>query len=281
MSCPARGEDAGISRRFIGAHLTCTSRGMAGIWPPAAAAFSCSPACPGRDLVAPVNRTRVLRSPFHALFWCRVCVDLVAPERREYLVPGSCVARTSGFLDLTRFLLGCLPSPGEFPSPFHLAGVFPGPSRCPPSVSMDGARLLVCFGLGAGHASYKALLGNQSALALLGECVLLRDLPSVRSESVCKPMGLRWVEAIAKDTPKDTVVLVRHSNLFLPGILRRSLWAPPDHSHLLPGYWLDNRWVLVEERGYSQEVFDSRQAALGDVKNSVEIGKRGCFLSAV
>jgi hypothetical protein len=71
-----------------------------------------------------------------------------------------------------------------------------------------------------------------------------------------------WVEAIDSDTPRDTVVLLEHSNLFLPAILRRSLLAPPDHSEPVPGYWFESRYQLIQERGYSAKVLDTRRALL-------------------
>jgi hypothetical protein len=69
-----------------------------------------------------------------------------------------------------------------------------------------------------------------------------------------------WVEAVRTRTPQNTVVVVHQSDLFLPAVTARPLWVPPEHSRDVPGYWLRNRWNLVEERGYSPGLYDNREA---------------------
>jgi len=69
-----------------------------------------------------------------------------------------------------------------------------------------------------------------------------------------------WVEALRNRTPPDTILVVHQSNLFLPAITARSLWAPPGHSLPVPGYLLESWSNLVLERGYPGSLFDSREA---------------------
>jgi hypothetical protein len=68
-----------------------------------------------------------------------------------------------------------------------------------------------------------------------------------------------WIEAVRTLTPVETVVVARRADLFLPAVTERSLWSPPEHIQRVPGYWLDNRWNLVEERGYAAALFDARE----------------------
>jgi hypothetical protein len=68
-----------------------------------------------------------------------------------------------------------------------------------------------------------------------------------------------WVDAIRMRTPPDTFVVARRANLCLPTVMARSLWAPPQSAAVEPGYGLDHRWNLVEERGYAASLFDRRE----------------------
>jgi hypothetical protein len=72
----------------------------------------------------------------------------------------------------------------------------------------------------------------------------------------------RWVETIRTSTPPNTGVVAGRSEMFLPAVTQRALWAPPTHAQALPGYWLDNRWNLAEERGYSTQVLDVRETVM-------------------
>jgi hypothetical protein len=91
----------------------------------------------------------------------------------------------------------------------------------------------------------------------------LDRLPLIREEGFYVQPALEkdsgWIEALRTQTPSNTIVVVRDSNLFLPGITARSLWAPPLGAAPLPGYWLGDRWNLVQERGYPASLFDRRE----------------------
>jgi hypothetical protein len=71
-----------------------------------------------------------------------------------------------------------------------------------------------------------------------------------------------WIEAIRAKSPANAIVVIEKSRLFLPALVARSEWAPPQHSEPLPGYRLDTRWNLVLERGYPAALFDGRERVL-------------------
>jgi hypothetical protein len=73
-----------------------------------------------------------------------------------------------------------------------------------------------------------------------------------------------WIETVRRETPPDSVVVMREINPFPPSLLGRSLWAPSDLESAsgAPGYWMNSRRHLIQERGYSRELVEGRIATL-------------------
>jgi hypothetical protein len=84
-----------------------------------------------------------------------------------------------------------------------------------------------------------------------------------------------WIEAVRKETPPDSVVVTREFNPFPPSLLGRSLWAPTDLEAAsgAPGYWMNSRRHLIQERGYSRQLVEGRmetQRAIFDCRESCD-----------
>jgi hypothetical protein len=69
----------------------------------------------------------------------------------------------------------------------------------------------------------------------------------------------RWMEKVQEDTPANTAVVVRHSNLYLPLFTRRAMWVPPEVDWVVTGHWIGYRLNAVDIRGYPGSLYDGRK----------------------
>jgi hypothetical protein len=68
-----------------------------------------------------------------------------------------------------------------------------------------------------------------------------------------------WTTAIRERTSQDTVVIARKPGVNLSAIVARSMYVPSDtEGGLVPGYNLDQRFYLLQQRGYPAKVYDHR-----------------------
>jgi len=72
-----------------------------------------------------------------------------------------------------------------------------------------------------------------------------------------------WIAAIRTESPADTIVVATNSQIHVSPFLERSLYAPSDaDGTAIAGYSVDNRYNLLDWRGYSTTLFDERLAAV-------------------
>lgn len=72
-----------------------------------------------------------------------------------------------------------------------------------------------------------------------------------------------WTAAIRNDTPIDTVVICRKPGIKISVIVNRSVYVPCDiDGGHVPGYNLNQRFYLVQQRGYPANVYEHRVAVV-------------------
>lgn len=91
--------------------------------------------------------------------------------------------------------------------------------------------------------------------------------PQVKEEGFFFRLGpsqpeAEWTDAIRARTPPNTVIVLSTSEIFVPGLVGRSVWAPPEQPWPLAGYWAESRFTLLHERGYPATLLDAREAVL-------------------
>jgi hypothetical protein len=67
-----------------------------------------------------------------------------------------------------------------------------------------------------------------------------------------------WIEAIRTDTPENTILVVNHPEYHVTSFVGRSLLVPSEGDKYHFGYNMSSRFDLVNLRGYSKPLFDSR-----------------------
>jgi hypothetical protein len=68
-----------------------------------------------------------------------------------------------------------------------------------------------------------------------------------------------WTRAIREQTPENTVVIARRPGVKLSALVGRSMYVPSDLAGgFVPGYNLDQRFYLLQQRGYSAEEYERR-----------------------
>jgi hypothetical protein len=68
-----------------------------------------------------------------------------------------------------------------------------------------------------------------------------------------------WTRAIREKTPANTVVIARRPGLKLSVLVGRSMYVPSDlEGGYVPGYNLNQRFYLLEQRGYPTAIWDRR-----------------------
>jgi hypothetical protein len=72
-----------------------------------------------------------------------------------------------------------------------------------------------------------------------------------------------WINAIRTHTPENTIVVTTNSRIHVSSFLARTLYVPSDaDGTAIAGYSVDNRYNLLDWRGYSPDLFDKRLAAV-------------------
>jgi hypothetical protein len=66
-----------------------------------------------------------------------------------------------------------------------------------------------------------------------------------------------WTNAIREQTPADTVIVAARSEIFVPAVAARSLYAPIVGIEF-PGYWLESGSHMTDLRGYSKRLVHDR-----------------------
>ena len=68
-----------------------------------------------------------------------------------------------------------------------------------------------------------------------------------------------WTNAIREFTPQNTVVIARKPGIQLSTVVGRSMYVPSDLAGGdLPGYNLNQRFYLIHQRGYPEELYNRR-----------------------
>jgi hypothetical protein len=113
-------------------------------------------------------------------------------------------------------------------------------------VGLTAINLLFVFRAG-GH-----IPGNLDQGARLDETAFWISLSPSEPDSA-------WTTAIRERTPENTIVIARRPAVQLSALVGRSMYIPSDtEGGFIPGYNLDQRFYLVEQRGYSADVYNRR-----------------------
>jgi hypothetical protein len=68
-----------------------------------------------------------------------------------------------------------------------------------------------------------------------------------------------WTNSIRKKTPVSTVVIAQRPGVQLSVLVGRSMYVPSDlEGGYIPGYNLNQRFYLLEQRGYPTDIYDRR-----------------------
>ena len=94
--------------------------------------------------------------------------------------------------------------------------------------------------------------GNLSDGLILDENSFWLSLNSSQKDSA-------WTRAIHEYTPENTVVIAQKPGVVLSVLVGRSMYVPSDtDGGHVPGYNLNQRFYLLEQRGYPADVYDHR-----------------------
>src|SRR5207249_1508028 len=65
-----------------------------------------------------------------------------------------------------------------------------------------------------------------------------------------------WTDAVRRQTPPDTVVIVRQPRYHIASFTGRSLFVMGAAPHSSAGYEMSTRRILIDVRGYRSELFE-------------------------
>jgi hypothetical protein len=83
-----------------------------------------------------------------------------------------------------------------------------------------------------------------------------------------------WTRAIRENTSENTVVIARKPGVQLSVLVGRSMYVPSDiDGGFVPGYNLNQRFYLLEQRGYPARVYDRRLGVVETLYTSQEDAK--------
>ncbi len=83
-----------------------------------------------------------------------------------------------------------------------------------------------------------------------------------------------WTTAVRTETPLDTILVTNHSLIHLGPFVDRSLYLPSDSSgENTTGYSVDNRFNLLEWRGYPPTLYAQRQQTTETLYTSSDTGQ--------
>jgi hypothetical protein len=71
-----------------------------------------------------------------------------------------------------------------------------------------------------------------------------------------------WIDAVREKTPPTTIVAVNHPEFHTTSFTARSLLVPSQGAKYHFGYNMDSRFNMLNERGYSRELFEQRYKLL-------------------
>jgi hypothetical protein len=89
------------------------------------------------------------------------------------------------------------------------------------------------------------------------------------------------VEAIREDTPRDAIVLVERSDIYLPALTQRALYVAPAHAKRYPGVNINIADMLTIPKGYDRQIIDVRRQNLEMLFHSEDSNQVSQALTAV
>ena len=89
----------------------------------------------------------------------------------------------------------------------------------------------------------------------------------------------RLCDAIRRETPTESILVVATDKLHLPTLTRRRLYAPPQTTKVHPGVDLTSDFILTRARGYDEDLVRSRQALVATLVSELVAAPGGASRS--